>query len=80
VQSLLENNSCSLVDRVKEEEEEEDVVVVVVVAGEVSEARCQRRGVDGEGVGGQDVSMVVLSWSKSPRHYRLLGASETYQS
>jgi hypothetical protein len=57
---------CSAIrlDRVKEEEEED-----VVVAG----ARCQRRGVEGEGT-------VVLSWSKCPRHYRLLGACGAYQS
>jgi hypothetical protein len=59
--------SAIRLDRVKEEED-------VVVAG----ARCQRRGVEGEGVGGE-VS-VVLSWSKSPRHYRLLGACAAYQS
>ena len=31
-------------------------------------------------VSGRGVSMVVLSWSKSPRHYRLLGACGAYQS
>lgn len=45
----------------------------------VPEARCQERGVEGEGVG-DEVPVLVLSWLKSPRHYRLLGACGAYQS